>query len=210
MKRSIFFIDGFNLYHSLDNKPQFHKYKWLNLWKLALQFSHHPYEDLQQVKYFTAYAKWKPASVLRHKAYIKALQSVGVDVVFGRFQEKQLICRAESGCGKKYISHEEKLTDVNIAISIVESCVTKQCDILYLISGDNDLVPALDAAKRISPSLDITVILPINAKANTLTRLCHDNNYSIVKISEAFLANSQFPQQITICNKVYSCPLTWR
>lgn len=210
MKRSMFFVDGFNLYHSLDNEPRFHKYKWLNLWQLALQFSHQPYEDLKYVKYFTAYATWRNFdSVSRHRAYVNALQNVGVDIVFGRFQEKQLRCKAVSGCGQKYISHEEKLTDVNIAISIVESCITNKCDILYLVSGDNDLVPALEAAKRICPALEITVVLPINAKAKTLSAICHNNGYNIAKINETYLATSQFPQQVIINNKTYSCPKQW-
>lgn len=35
MNRVIFFVDGFNLYHALDYYKQYHKYKWLNLSKLA-------------------------------------------------------------------------------------------------------------------------------------------------------------------------------
>lgn len=31
MKRPIFFVDGFNMYHALDEAPAFHKYKWLDL-----------------------------------------------------------------------------------------------------------------------------------------------------------------------------------
>jgi hypothetical protein len=33
----MFFIDGFNLYHSMDNDPSFRKYKWLNLHTLCEQ-----------------------------------------------------------------------------------------------------------------------------------------------------------------------------
>jgi uncharacterized LabA/DUF88 family protein len=158
-KRSMFFVDGFNLYHALDGNSSFHKYKWLDLQKLALHFSQPPYEHLQGVKYFTAYASWRSAmTVSRHKAYVKALRNAGVQVVFGRFQEKQRTCRAKGGCGLSFPVHEEKLTDVNIAVSIVEACVTGKCDILYLVSGDNDLVPALETAKRLCSSVEITVV----------------------------------------------------
>ena len=58
-KRAMFFVDGFNLYHSLDANTAFHKYKWLNLRQLALCFSIEPYETLQGIKYFTAYASWR-------------------------------------------------------------------------------------------------------------------------------------------------------
>jgi hypothetical protein len=206
----MFFVDGFNLYHSLDNEIRFHKYKWLDLHALALQFSHLPYEALRQVRYFTAYATWKPfPTVSRHRAYVKALQSVNVDITFGRFQEKIRTCRAPGGCGRKFPVHEEKLTDVNIAVSIVETSITKGCDILYLVSGDNDLVPALETAKRLCPALEITVVLPINAKAKTLTRICHQNGYAVAKISESYLAASQFPGQINFDGKQYMKPATW-
>jgi uncharacterized LabA/DUF88 family protein len=133
----MFFVDGFNLYHALDGNLSFHKYKWLDLRKLALHFSMPPYEILQGVRYFTAYASWRPAgTVSRHKAYMKALRSVGTQITLGRFQEKLRTCRAAGGCGRAFTVHEEKLTDVSIAVSIVEACITNQCDILYLVSGD--------------------------------------------------------------------------
>ena len=34
-------------------------------------------------------------------------------------------------CRKKYIS-EEKLTDVNIAVNIIKTCVQGACDVVYL------------------------------------------------------------------------------
>jgi len=37
MKKTIFFIDGFNVYHAIAN-PEYKKYKWLNYKKFANQF----------------------------------------------------------------------------------------------------------------------------------------------------------------------------
>jgi hypothetical protein len=34
MNRVIAFVDGFNLYHSLADNPDYHKYKWLDIRKL--------------------------------------------------------------------------------------------------------------------------------------------------------------------------------
>lgn len=164
-KRSAFFIDGYNLYHSLDSAPRFRRYKWLDLRKLALGFSVPPYEELRAVRYFTAFADWRPASSARHRMYVSALETVGVETILGRFQEKQLTCRAPNGCGKTFLAHEEKMTDVNIAVSIVESCVADRFDVIYLVSGDNDLVPALEAVRRLSSKTKITVVLPIGARA---------------------------------------------
>ena len=71
------FIDGFNLYHSLDNVPAYKKYKWLNLWNLSetLLF---PGETLVSVFYFTAYTDL-PSPILsagfhmQHWAYLPEL-----------------------------------------------------------------------------------------------------------------------------------------
>ena len=38
-KRSMFFVDGFNLYHALDSETRYHKYKWLNLRALAVNLN---------------------------------------------------------------------------------------------------------------------------------------------------------------------------
>ena len=36
-KRTIFFIDGFNVYHAMKNS-RFNKYKWLDYWELSKKF----------------------------------------------------------------------------------------------------------------------------------------------------------------------------
>ena len=48
--RAAFFIDGFNLYHSIDNNPAFHKYKWLDLFALCRQFLK-PVESIENIYY---------------------------------------------------------------------------------------------------------------------------------------------------------------
>lgn len=211
MKRSIFFIDGFNMYHALDADPALRRYKWLDFDALARCFSVRPYEDVHKVRYFTAYATWRPQSVERHKMYVRLLESKGVDVIFGRFQKKNRRCMAHGGCGMPFVSHEEKLTDVNIAVSILETCVKGECDILYLVSADNDLIPALDAAKRLRPDIDVTVLLPPNPRAKTMTVTCHENGYLVMKIRKPHLARSQFPDRVVLPDgKTFHRPPSWR
>jgi hypothetical protein len=65
------------------------------------------------VYYFSAYAVWQPRKVGRHIAYVKALRAVGVTVVLGQFKQKDRRCPA---CNHTWVGHEEKETDVNIAI----------------------------------------------------------------------------------------------
>ncbi len=41
MKKVAFFIDGFNLYHAINDDERYKKYKWLDLNSLAKKFITH-------------------------------------------------------------------------------------------------------------------------------------------------------------------------
>jgi hypothetical protein len=55
MSRIKFFIDGFNVYHALERKASYHKYKWLDYSKLASLFVRRQ-DKIVEVLYFTALA----------------------------------------------------------------------------------------------------------------------------------------------------------
>jgi len=218
-RRAVFFIDGFNLYHSLDNNPYFRKYKWLNLWRFCEHLLF-PNDKLVEVLYFTAYTDWNPDRQARHHTYVSINQHHGCNVIFGQFQERTRISRAlcaspclppsgKKHCGREYLAHEEKMTDVNIAVNILKACVKKTCDAVYLLSGDNDLVPALETARELHSDIRIRVVLPINAKAKKLMTLCRDKGFKYMRIKEEHLAKSQFPDQVILEDKTYTKPINW-
>lgn len=220
-KRALVFIDGFNLYHSIDNTRSFHPYKWLDLSRLVQRFLTSS-EILSGIRYFTAYTTWNPAKQSRHHAYVTILeQHLGVKVILGQFQEKErksnVRCEhpcepSNNGikCGKKFISHEEKKTDVNIAVEILTSCVKDECDSIYMVSGDNDLIPALEATKELFPSVKIHVILPINSKAKKMMQSCNENGFKYMRVNEGHLRDSQLPEKVVIGSRVYSRPSGWK
>jgi hypothetical protein len=80
---------------------------------------------------------------------------------------------------------------------------------VYLLSGDNDLVPALETSKELCPNTRIRVLLPINAKAKKLMTFCRENNFKYMRICEQHLSQSQFPDSVTIGDKVYVRPPHW-
>jgi len=60
MNKTIVFIDGFNLYHSICDRypfPSWEKYRWLDLKRLSQQFLKNK-DILKNVYYFTAIATW--------------------------------------------------------------------------------------------------------------------------------------------------------
>jgi len=85
------YIDGFNLYHSIvdvakKHTPQSNYLKWLNLRDLS-NFFVNQNEQLNDVYYFTAYAKHVFDAYKRHEKYIKALELKNVQTVLGQFKK---------------------------------------------------------------------------------------------------------------------------
>jgi hypothetical protein len=92
MSRIIFLIDGFNLYHALDYRREYHKYKWVNLAKLSQCFVTDKKDSFEGVYYFTTLATWDPGKVVRHRLFITAQETEGVKVVYGEFKRKDRFC----------------------------------------------------------------------------------------------------------------------
>lgn len=160
------YIDGFNLYHAVDDLhksqvkqrlPSLNHLKWLNLRSLSEAFVKSSQESLQEVYYFTAYAKWLPRAMVRHRAYVEALEACGVTPVFGHFKEKQRNCKR---CGAQWTGHEEKGTDTNLVIQLVQEAHQDRFDKAIIITADSDMVPAIHMVLNTFPHKQILVCTP--------------------------------------------------
>ncbi len=156
-KRSIIYIDGFNLYYgALRGGPC----KWLNLeryFRLLL-----PNDDIQRIRYFTA--KIVGTHAQDQEAYLSALATLPlVDIILGKFKAKQIqgLCPACPLPTPQFFStFEEKRTDVNIALWMLHDAQRNACDRQILVSGDSDLVPAISMVKDHYPEKTIVVYIP--------------------------------------------------
>jgi hypothetical protein len=148
-------VDGFNLYHAINDLGE-PCLKWLNLWSLSESLLRSG-EQLVAVKYCSAFATWMPGPFMRHRQYVKALECVNVLPIMGRFKSKPRRC---AKCGAQWIGHEEKETDVNIAIHLIHDALTDQFDRAILISADSDLVPAVNLAANHDSTKEIFVAAP--------------------------------------------------
>jgi hypothetical protein len=144
-----------HLYHAIDELGKPHL-KWLDLHALASSLCG-TNESLQGVFYFTAHATWLPKSVGRHIEYIAALRHVGVRCVVGHFKEKKRQCNA---CKAQWIGHEEKETDVAMAVQIVADAFRNEFDRALVISADSDLGPSIKMVKKHFPEKAVNVIAP--------------------------------------------------
>jgi hypothetical protein len=74
--------------------------------------------------------------------YLQALGTLPkVEIIQWVFQPRTVRCDAK--CCEQYIVAEEKKTDVNIAIRMIDDCLHKRMDSIVLVSGDSDQEPAI-------------------------------------------------------------------
>ncbi|MCW9039197.1 MAG: NYN domain-containing protein [Rhodospirillales bacterium] len=156
MERVISFVDGFNLYHAIKDlrRPDL---KWVDLWELSNVFVGKRSQELIGVYYFSAYAKWLPGPYKRHREYVAALINVGVSPVMGQFKDKNRYCPS---CDHRWNGHEEKETDVNIALALLNLAYKDEYDRAFVISRDSDLAPAIRMVRTNFPEKSVTVIAP--------------------------------------------------
>lgn len=150
------FVDGFNLYHALDSTGR-HHLKWVDLRRLCETFAPSPDYTLGPVYYFSAYATWRPDAYSRHRAFVAALETAGVTPIMGMFKLKDRSCHK---CGHAWKDHEEKETDVNIALYLLRDAQADRFDRALIISGDSDLAPAVRMVRDLFPAKDIRIIAP--------------------------------------------------
>jgi uncharacterized LabA/DUF88 family protein len=157
MDRVVAYIDGFNLYFGLKAEHG-RKYLWLDLQALVEGLLL-PNQELREVQYFTARVRDDPDGERRQAAYLDALASHCQKVrrIYGRFQEKTRGCK---NCGARWTSYEEKETDVNISVALIEGAASGAYDTALLISGDTDLRPAIASVKRLQPEKLIFAAFP--------------------------------------------------
>lgn len=195
MRRVIFLVDGFNLYHSIKEavsvQPNIH-FKWLNLHALCSSLLHLIGNNAQlaEVHYFSALATHRqiadPQVILRHQSLLDCLRATGVHIELGRFKAKSGACPI---CRRPIVRHEEKETDVAIAVRLIDLLHADRCDTAVLVTGDTDLAPAIRLARQRFPDKGIVCAFPYARKNNELAGL---STHSFV-IRATSYARHQFP-----------------
>jgi uncharacterized LabA/DUF88 family protein len=191
MQRVIAFIDGFNMYHALV-EARLNSCKWLNYRSLAEAFIATSTQRLERVYYFSALVPWDQQKTNRHKIYIQALRSAGVDVVLGKF--KKVTRKCLGSCREKFQTFEEKETDVNIALTMLKLAMQDMYDMALLFSSDSDLVGAVKTVKEVAPHKHIKVVIPFKRTCLDLKNICD----SSAKIKHAHFARHQFSSLVQI------------
>jgi uncharacterized LabA/DUF88 family protein len=189
-KRVCCYIDGFNLYHSIvDLGPTCNYLKWLNLWELSNAYIKSSKEKLVKVYYFSAIAYWLKDSSARHKQFIKGIEHYGVTPILGNFKKKTRQCKS---CDAKLTEHEEKQSDVNLAIYLVNDAHLNKFDKAFVLSADSDLCPPIDLVIN-NCNKDVEILVP--PKRYKITRELR-NKVTAYKIKLKHLKANQLPDII--------------
>lgn len=109
------------------------------------------------MKIFTALADHLPNSKARHELLLKAWRAEGCECVLGKFKRKQVYCKV---CEQTTQHYEEKESDVNIAIHLLNDARIGLMDVAYIVSNDSDLAPALKMCKQEFPGIELVAVSP--------------------------------------------------
>lgn len=93
----------------------------------------------------------------------------------GRHQARTVACRQ---CGFEYTAYAEKGTDVAAAICLVDCATNRRADLLYLLAGDNDYLPAVRVARAAGARVVVASVISPHESAfgqlNAIADLRHN------------------------------------
>lgn len=155
--RVIVYVDGFNLYHGAVKGTS---EKWLDLQTYFERLRGQ--DEIVQVHYFTARVNGDARR--RQETFLRALCTLPkVNVIEGRYKTKRVTCRTTDCChtgDRRFVTWEEKRTDVNIAVQMMDDAYRDLCDTFVVVSGDSDLVPPILRIKERFPQKKVVVYIP--------------------------------------------------
>ncbi|MDE0135610.1 MAG: NYN domain-containing protein [Acidimicrobiaceae bacterium] len=186
--RLIAYVDGFNLYYGLRD-ARLRSSRWLDLHGVCtslLKLS----QRLELVRYFTTRVRGDPAAVRRQSVYIDALLARGgLEIDFGHFLSSNTQCRS---CGAVTRKREEKKTDVNIAVRLLEDAYSDRFDVAMVISGDSDLVPPVESVRNRFPDKRVLVAAPPERWSAQLSQAAN----AALRISPLTIRSNRLPDPV--------------
>lgn len=199
MKTS-FLIDGFNFYHSI--KPISDRLLWFDYDAYCRHFMRTS-DTLDSITYFSALATWRENAAKRHQVFLQACEIKGIITILGKFKEKKSRCPE---CHQTLTKHEEKATDVNIALYAYRYAAQGAEQIIF-VTGDTDLIPAIRLIKKDFPKVRVGVIFPFKRDNRELVREADFSHRTRVELLETF----RLPDKLTKPNgKIITCPEKWQ
>ena len=109
----------------------------------------------------------------------------------GNFKKKPRYCKT---CNRTWIGHEEKESDVCLAVTLVKEAVKNSFDLALIISADSDIAPAIRTVKELTPEKKVKILIPPDLFCPFELLQLADKKHA--KIKSIHLERSLFPEKI--------------
>ncbi len=143
-------------------------------------------------KYFVARfaAQYGHDAAGLQSTHLGALQAFGdLEIIEGRFQTHLDRC---GECGLERPRHEEKMTDVNIAVELVLDAEDDLFDTALLITADADLTGLIVRLRNRHPGKRFVVAFPPRRASSELKKAAD----GFLHVNRSVLRASQLPDQV--------------
>lgn len=198
--RTYIYVDGFNLYYgAVKGTP----YKWLDLRALFSRLLA-PHHQILSIKYFTARITARDGdsgAPLRQDVYLRALQRYVPDlsIHYGHFLSHPVkMPLSKPTAGQKFaevIKTEEKGSDVNIALHLLNDAWHDRYDCAIVVSNDSDLAESLRLV-RVERRKRIGIVTPGDPKLRPVAVQLRRYSHFTLSITPELLAASQLPDPL--------------
>ena len=169
------------------------RHYWLNLRSFAENLLR-PHHRFQLVRYFTARVfadADDPDKETRQTTYLEALATLpSLSIHYGYFLPKELKC---FNCGRVRQTYEEKMTDVNISVALLNDAQDNLFDTAMIVSADSDLVGPVQAVLERYPTKRVIIAFPPKRSSFNLREVASGHFI----IGQDKLRRSQLPTTIT-------------
>ena len=194
--RTSIYIDGFNLYYRVKGTD----YKWLDLMALCQNLLDRQHA-IDTINYYTTKLKGAKRSRKpeRQGIYWRALQKYipQLRIKLGLFQQRKVMMpRADNEEKFVYVIRtEEKGTDVNLAVNLLNDMWLDKYDCAVIISNDSDLAEAMCLVRKHSEKI-LILIPPFLPKKRPISGKLIQYAHYVHPVRNSVLANSQLPDII--------------
>ena len=186
------------------------RYYWIDVVNLFEQFLGLE-QELNKVIYFTA-SPLDPDKNSRQSAFLNAnaiLNPNRFEVVRGKYINKTIKC---PHCHLAINRPEEKKTDVNLSVRMIEDCVKDKTDIVVLVSADTDLIPPIDFILNNFPTKRIKVYFPPANHSFDINGYIRAHKSHVVRLdaNARKFDNAVMPDIVSVGEKTYTIPQAWK
>jgi uncharacterized LabA/DUF88 family protein len=191
--KTFVYVDSFNLYYGALRKKKMSGLKWLNI-NSCLQMIL-PSHEIKKIKFFTAKVsgKYDPTKPQRQDIYFRALKTLtNIEMIFGNFLFKDSTIHISRDVRLTAKVPEEKGTDVNLAVHLLNDAHKNKFDNAVIISNDSDLA---ETVRIVTNELNMTVGI-INPCGNKTSKKLAKYASFIKTLRTGVIKKTQFPDNL--------------